>query len=315
MKKLSLPIISTIALVCAVISVILRILSLSFFYDELGYYQSGAPLPIISNILFGLSIAFVAVAAILFIDKSDKKIKPCPPSGIAKALAFAPVIALAYHALQLFIGVYNDSVVNKYVLLAAILISIVFFVMLSFLKKKSSAIIYVGLGALIYIALLWANTHFDFIVALNSTNKIFFHLSCVAALLFIFNEICAAYGKVKSKFYYFSLLSAIITLSTAAIPSIIGYLTGSIKEYLTLEGDLFFVALLAYAIARLITLLLNKHKDASESQAEATETNETTEMSETNDDINSENPTDNSTDAELDGKENDSQEKPSDAGE
>ena len=47
---------SLVALSLAVLATAGRLFSLLFFYDRIGYYQSGAILPIASNILFAASV-------------------------------------------------------------------------------------------------------------------------------------------------------------------------------------------------------------------------------------------------------------------
>ena len=94
-------------------------------------------------------------------------------------------------------------------------------------------------------------SYFEFFIPINSTDKTFFYLACAGAIIFIFNEMCACYGFVRVKFYYFSLFTSIITLSVASISAIVGYAFGIFEAYITLETDVFFIALLIYAIARL----------------------------------------------------------------
>lgn len=285
MKKLSLLPLAIASGACAVASTALRAVSLFLFYDKnLGYYQSH-PIPIIANLLFALSIVFFGVAAIFLIKKNEKVDIPSKATG---AVAILPIGALLLHAISQFVSTSkngipslnaNMSFAEKLVAMIPFLItvfaalSIAFFVLVSviaFKKKPITAIAYVGLIPLIYVILLWANTHFEFNIPLNSTNKIFFYLACASALLFIYNEIATSCRlMIRSRFYYFSLFAAIITLSTASIPSVIAYLAGGLGEYYSLEGDIFFISLLLYATVRLITLLVANRK-ASEAE-EATE--------------------------------------------
>ena len=62
---------SLVALSLTVLATAGRLFSLLFFYDRIGYYQSGAILPIASNILFAASVVFFGVAA-LFLLKPAK---------------------------------------------------------------------------------------------------------------------------------------------------------------------------------------------------------------------------------------------------
>ena len=252
MKRLSLRILSIIAVASAAISLALRIISLFFFYDKIGYYQTGAPLPIIANILFGASIAFFLIAAIFSVSKEEKI---TAPNKIAQYASLLPMGAIIFHVIRILMGSFNDTAVNKYVMLLSGVAAAVFFFLLYFAKQPNLATIYCGLGALIYVFFNWVFAYFDFFIPLNSTDKIFFYIACAGAILFIFNEICACYGTVRSRFYYFSLFSAIITLCVGSVASLVGFACGLFKSYITLEADIFLLSLLIYATVRLITLL------------------------------------------------------------
>ena len=250
MKKLSIPILSFITGATTAISLLLRLICLFFFHDSIGYYKTGAVLPIISNILFALSIVFFFVATILCIDKKQSVE---PTHILSQYVAILPVGAIIFHVIRIFSTPFNDTNVNKYLLALSAVITAVFFLLLSLSNKKYKTVtFYVGLGALIYVFLLWMYAYFDFVIPINSTDKIFFYLACASAVLFIFNEMCACVGFVRSRFYYFSLFTSIITLSVASVSAIIGYICGVFKAYITLEADVFFVTLLVFAITRLI---------------------------------------------------------------
>ena len=291
MKKLSLLQLAIISGACAVASTVLRIVSLLGFTDASGYYESH-PIPMIANLVFGLSLLFVGAAAIFFIKKDEWVDIPNKTAGIA---ALLPIGALAFHAINLFASITEYSAdpietffsatgtVHFYVVLFSIL-SISFFAliaMIAFKRKASTAIAYVGLIPLIYVILLWASTHFDFLIPLNSANKTFFFVACASALLFIYNEIAACCKlMLRSKFYYFSLFAAIITLSTASIPSVIAYFSGALGRYFSLEGDLFFITVLIYATVRLITLITEQRKAPAIEEESKASKNDTAEIAE-----------------------------------
>ena len=264
MKKLSISMLSIIAGITTVLSLGLRIICLFFFYDKIGYYKAGAPLPIIANILFGISIAFFLTASIFSINKKQSVEAPAKASQYAAAL---PIGALVFHLIRILRpvvitsiediknGVFSFSNINfsVYGTIISILVSVAFFFFIFISKKQfKTANFYLGLGALAYIFFCWMSSYFDAIIPINSTDKIFFYLGCAGAILFIFNEMCAIYGEVKSRFYYFSLFVAILTLSTSSISAIVGYSCNIFKSYISLEADVFFITLAIYAIIRLI---------------------------------------------------------------
>ena len=250
MKKISISTLSIIAGVSAFLSLALRIICLFFFYDDIGYYKVGAVLPIIANIIFAVSIVGVFFLSMLCIDKKQKVM---PTTKMSQYAALLPMGALIFHVIRMFTSVFNDTVVNKYLMAISALISIAFFVVIFLANKKYAvAAVYLGIGAFAYIFFSWMYVYFDFAIPINSTEKMFFYIACAGAVIFIFNEMAASFGAVRAKFYYFSLFASIIALATSSISAIIGNICGIFKAYITLEFDIFFFALLIYAVARLI---------------------------------------------------------------
>ena len=250
MKKISISTLSIIAGVSAFLSLALRIICLFFFYDDIGYYKVGAVLPIIANIILAVSIVCVFFLSMLCIDKKQKVM---PTTKMSQYAALLPMGALIFHVIRMFTSVFNDTVVNKYLMAISALISIAFFVVIFLANKKYAvAAVYLGIGAFAYIFFSWMYVYFDFAIPINSTEKMFFYIACAGAVIFIFNEMAASFGAVRAKFYYFSLFASIIALATSSISAIIGNICGIFKAYITLEFDIFFFALLIYAVARLI---------------------------------------------------------------
>ena len=273
MKKISIPILSIITGVSAALLLSLRIICLFFFYDDIGYYKSNTVLPIISNILFGLTLIFFLVTAIFSIDKKQSIEKVSKLSQYASLL---PMGALIYQMIQAFMPTFNDTNVNKYLFALSAAVAAVFFFLLSFTKEKYRTVtFYLGIGALLYVFLCWMVAYFDFFTPINSTDKVFFYLACAGAVIFIFNEMCACYGFVRARFYYFSLFSSITVLAVSSISAIVGYACGILRSRITLEADIFFAALLIYAITRLIDAQQSK-AIIEEAQEETEATNEET---------------------------------------
>ena len=252
MKKLSIPVLSMIAGATAFISVALRIICTFFFYDEIGYYKTGAVLPILANVIFALSLVFFFLAAIFSIDK-NLEVKDL--SRASQYVALLPMGALIFHAVRLFTTPVNESTINKYALLVFIILAAIFFFSLSFFNRPNIIGFYFGIGALVYVFLSWAVVYFDFWSPINSIDKTFFYIACGGAVLFIFGEMCSCYGSVRSRFYYFSLFASIVTLSTASVSSIVLASFGRFRSYITFETDVFFVTLLIYAVTRMATAL------------------------------------------------------------
>ncbi len=250
MKKLSIRTLSISAIGVGFLSLVLRIISLFFFYDDIGYYRSGAILPIIANAILAVAIVLFLLATIFGVDKRQSVE---PTSLLSQYAALLPMGALVFRLLRIFLTPFNDNVVNKYLMAVSAIVAGVFFFLIFLAKKAYKNItFYMGIGALLYVMLSWMCAYFEFFIPLNSTDKIFFYLACAGALLFIFNEMCACYGFVRARFYYFSLFTSIIIMLVSPISAMIGYFCGAIKGYITLEADVFFIALLIYAVTRLI---------------------------------------------------------------
>lgn len=273
MKKLSIPMLSAIAGATAALSLVLRIICLFFFYDDIGYYKANAPLPIIANILLLLAIVFFIVATIFSISKKQSVE---PTSKLSQYAALLPMGTLIFHAMRLFTGTFNSTVVNKYLMALIAIAAAVFFFLVFYASKKTSTLtVYLGIVALLYVFFCWMRVYFDFYVPINTTDKTFFYVSCAGAALFIFGEICACYGWVRARLYYFSLFSSIIILSVSSISAIIGYATGILKSLNSLEADIFMVALLIFAITRLIDAQNSTViKDAEKAEESNTNDNE-----------------------------------------
>lgn len=276
MKKISISVLSLIAGISAFISLALRIICLFFFYDDIGFYKTGAVLPIIANTVFVVAIAFLLFAAIFCIDKKQSVVQP---SKIAQYAALLPMGALIFHVIRIFTTSFNDTNVNKYLMAISALVSVAFFFCIFFANKKYTTVtFYLGIAVLVYLFLCWMFVYFDFFMPINSIDKTFFYMACAGAILFVFNEMTAIYGLVRSKFYYFSLFASVIALATSSISAIVGYICGIFKAYITLEFDIFFLSLLVYAIAR----LLDAQRSSVTVEDEPTDVQTDTEESEEN---------------------------------
>lgn len=272
MKKTMLPIISISAIVTAIACLIMRLICLFNFYDGIGYYKTAAPLPIITNIITVLALVVFLVFAIVFIKPTEKI---AAPDKISRYTALFPIAALVIVVIRGVISLSSSEESIDFFTIASIicaLISIVFFAFI-FLKKNTNATVYCGLGALVFLFFCWMSVYFDFSSPINTVEKILFYVSCAGATLFLFNEICAIYGSVKPKFYYFSIFAAIISIAPSAISALIGSFTNQIKSYNSFEEDVFFTALFVYATIRLIMLLKSRkalvNTDYKEKTAEA----------------------------------------------
>jgi hypothetical protein len=262
---------SLVALALSGLAAAARLFSLLFFYDRIGYYQSGAFLPIASNILFAASVLFFGVAAI-FLIKPSKVI--ATPTGSTRYVSLVPALALAVYvvsSLGRIVTPEPDTISMISVILAVI--GAVFFASLAFCRQPSVITVLTGIGAIFWLAIAWLRSYRDFTIPMNSPDKLFFHLGCLGATLFIFSEIRAMYGLPRPRFYYFSIYTAILTLAVSSIPSLIGNACNTFASYSLQFEDIFFLSLFFYAVVRLLTIV-SGDTDEAVSQDKNEETTE-----------------------------------------
>ncbi len=252
MKKLSLPILTITAISVASVSLILRIVCILCFY-ETGYYTVGATLPTVANIFFVLAIIIFLVTAIFCIKKETTVPEP---SKTARYAAILPIGASVFCAAQTVTKITsaNEAEFLPVAILLCAIVSTVFFFLVFFAPKQKIAATYCGIGAIALVFFCWISSYFDFSSPINSIDRSLFYVSCGAGMLFIFNEICAIYGSVKARFYYFSTFAMIFATASSSIPAIVGFSAEKIEAYSNLEGDVFLSTLLVYSAVRLITL-------------------------------------------------------------
>ena len=244
---------SLVALALSGLAAAGRLFSLLFFYDRIGYYQSGAFLPIASNILFAASVLFFGVAAI-FLIKPSKVI--ATSKGSTRYVSLVPALALAIYVVSSLGRVVTpepDTISTISIILAVI--GAVFFASLAFCRQPSVITVLTGIGAIFWLAIAWLRSYRDFTIPMNSPDKLFFHLGCLGATLFIFSEIRAMYGLPRPRFYYFSIYTAILTLAVSSIPSLIGNACNTFASYSLQFEDIFFLSLFFYAVVRLLTIV------------------------------------------------------------
>lgn len=272
---------SCVAITAGIISSLLRVISLLFFYDrEIGYYSVGAVLPIVSNVFFALCA--LALAFLAF--RLPKNMESIPaPAKLVGYFALIPAVAMLTNLFsllkdaRLLVSVGMLTLSNVLAIATAV-ISVVFFVSLAFSKQPSSLTVICGVGFIVWIALAWIRSYTDFFVAMNSPDKIFFHLGCMGAALLAIAELRCVYLISKPRFYYFSLWISLLTLSTASLPAIAGNLGGIFARYSTESEDFVLLALFIYATVRALSLLMHNEPstavDITETEAPDTATDE-----------------------------------------
>lgn len=252
LKNKPTAVLTVLALGLGALAIVLRVFSLLFFYDaEIGYYQSGAILPVISNITFALSAIALAILPFLLIDRA--KTVPAP-GGKLKYAALIPAAAFfAIAALSAADAMGNLGVYELLMLLSAVS-AVTFFASLALIKQPSGITVGCGIGFILWLALTWLSSYTDFTVTMNSPDKLFFHFACVGAALLAIAELRAAYGMASARAYCCYISLSVLTLSAGAVTPVMGSLCGIYKHNPTVSESAVFCALLVYATVRLISV-------------------------------------------------------------
>ena len=250
-KRLTL--LSIIALSLAALTAILRTVSLLFFYDRIGYFKSGAPVPIILGVIYALAIVFFGAAAFLnkYDEPSVKLTRGSAMAALLPCVAFIPYIVSKANMLFSLPAGAKTPIIELLSLLFAI-VSAVYFLSLALSKQPSALSAVLGVGCIVWSALAWISSYLDFYVPMNSPDKIFFSLACVGCMLLVLSDVRAIYGAARPKFYYFSFFSAILVIATSAFPNIIGNFKDVFASYSLKYEDAVFAGILIYAIIRLL---------------------------------------------------------------
>lgn len=252
--------ITVIALALSALSLLLRTLSVLFFFDSnIGYYSVGAVLPIILSIFLALFIVALAICAIFLVDRNGMI---ASPSRLPCYTASLVALALIFHIIDLAVDSAANGFGNMYDLLTLIaaIASAAFFLIVSFSKDHGNTTAILGTGFILWLALVWMSSYSDFTVPMNSPHKIFFHLGCIGASLLTVGELRTVYGISKPRFYCFSLWCSLLLLASSAIPSVLGAFLGIYTDTVAHENYV-LIALFVYACVRAVELIARKDKN------------------------------------------------------
>lgn len=264
----------------AIFCVFLRLLCLTFFYDsKIGYYDSGAFLPLIAQ---ALPIVFVAVALVLWMIPT---LRPAPNEAVncrhTNFLAMFPAIGFSAYTITCLIAVYNTIIsgislglINIISIITTVCASAFFWLIFA---GKTGTGIYVGTGTALIVRLLLmlAESYFDIQVQMNAPNKTVFQFAVLSAMLLTVNELRVDQPIIKPMFHLFSTSVAVIFTTLSSIPSIISYFAGNMPQnYNVLFYDIILFLFAIYAIARLCQLCFF-HNCKLETEPEGSDGNDT----------------------------------------
>ncbi len=240
---------SAISIALSVLATVGRLVSLTAFYDEIGYYQADAIVPKLSNILYALSLVFFAVSACLLLPKINRSV------ALKKAERMSALIPAAAVLTHLLLDASKLLESPGWLTTLDLLFSIsaiVFFASVAFCSQPSAITALSGIGAVIWTAVVWMSSYLDLYVPMNSPDKLFFHFACVGCMLFIFAEIRTLYDMPRPRLYIFSMLAVILSVFTCSIPNIIASFGDTFAVYKLLQYDVVFLATAIYALVRLV---------------------------------------------------------------
>lgn len=245
------------------IGIVLRILSLLFFFDSyIGYFSVGALLPILTNIFF-----FVATVLILVLSMLLPKDMPCVSgceTGISIKIssALCAIVSLVIAPIHFITWIGNSSFIWTCLISILLLVAAGYFA-LNLINQKVE---FKPFGALLLVLLFvcyLAMSYFDVFVQMNSPNKIMMHMSCLSLMLFFMSEARCVAGAMKKKLYIFSTSVAIFFVGVEAIPSIIAILSGKITTPEYLSYDILLCPILLYLIMRAALMMRSPSEEAT----------------------------------------------------
>jgi len=273
------------ALAFTLVAIILRTVSLlAFFEADIGYYQRGAVLPVIFNILCGAAIALFIILPLVALKKKEAVIPR--HAKATRTAALLPVAALAImawnrwqSALETLKSGAEVSVIKTALPPLLILAALTFFVAACVGFERSALTAISGTLTIVMFASELAISYRDLSVALNNPNKMLFHFTCLSAMFFLLYELRVIYGTSKARLWLFSTASAAFMLGCYSVPSIIAHLAGAC-ECFDLRTDVAFAAIFLFVVVRMLTALFGKEEPEEEK-----EENESNEENEDSDDV------------------------------
>ncbi len=257
------------AICVAVISALLRLLSIFFFYDkDIGYYRSGAVLPIIAQ---ALPVVFVVAAFVFAVIPYLRPSVGSPSSTFStRIISVFPAAGFSGYAVVYLISfaeqlrIYGTSLTRDLIwniLISIAIIGAAVFFWLTFLNKKIGTILYSLMGLCVILTSVYflAGSYFDTFVQMNAPNKTVFQFALLTAMLLTVNEMRVGLSENKPVFHLFTATAAVIFMTTSALPSIICCFAGKMPlNYTVLFEDGVILLFAVFAFARLCSLCFCK---------------------------------------------------------
>ena len=238
----------TVSLVVTIAAMLLCTVNLLFFYEkEIGYYQAGSILPVVTNVIIVLGVLFFALFSWFGLRKN-----PPTYSVRTKSTAGTPYLIiielLLFSASVFFVGV--GSSFDIPLALTGILGAVYF---LLYDRKWGSAITHFvcGTAQIVFFALLLVNSYFDIGVQMNAPIKLAFQLGCIGGMLLMLSEIRLFCGYPSPRFSAFSNSCAALFLGVASLPTFVADAFSCLPERSNTLPEFVFLGFFLLALARL----------------------------------------------------------------
>ena len=247
------------------ISVILRVLCMLFFFDaSIGYYDVGAVLPIISNIFLGVGAIGFTVLAFTFFGRKNQVLE-YKKASVFKIITcvFGILAALFTSALSLPAAFGGDRLA---LLCAALSFTGALYFPCACFGMKTVYQLITGIALIARITIMMGAYYFNQDITMNAPDKIIFCIACIFGMWVIVCEIKAIMGVVRPWIFITAAVGAAAICSTASLPSIITYHAssafngGGYGEYWLL------LAISVYAIAALSGYSVEVKANTAESE-------------------------------------------------
>lgn len=270
-----------IAIGLTAIASILGVLALFLNYDSLiGYYSNGAILPIVLAIVCVASVVFFAVFAIL-------RFRGFPSAYAKKTSLAVRIAAFASAALALLLAITDLRAGASIFVLLLGLGACLYFLLMATEKATPALSLAFGFCTILRLVVEVARSYTDFLIPMNSPEKLWLHLAAVAGMFFLISEMRAMIAKPYTATTLFASATATLLGTTSALTLLLGSLTHRFYGTATKSSVVFAALLLAfsiYAAARLFTVVLCPTEEEPEEISEP-EKNEITEESEESENI------------------------------
>ncbi len=259
----------------SVLCTALRIISTLFFFDtDIGYYQAGKVIPILSYII--PIAAIIAAMAFCFVPKIRITAIDAYDTVYTRICAIIPTLGFATFSVVYILSLVEYSEAQLQIPFSFILCAIcsvascVFFVLKFLGKQANIAIVICGILTVLWLVLALAQSYFDVFVPMNSPLKTVFHFACLAAMLFTLCELRMGVDKTRTKLHIFASASAVILLPLSAIPSLLAFVLDMMPiSYTLFYYDITLLTVSVFATARLINLCFGKNVEISVADNEA----------------------------------------------